>query len=273
MSHRGDGTGDIQPQKGNTMTNDITTTPAFSLVPRNISEATDLAKLIADSDIAPPGFKGRPGNVLVAVQMGLEIGLPPMQAIQNIAVINNRPTIWGDAALAVVQRHPDYVSHTERNSSDAGKAGEGLCKIRRRNRLGEVNETEGKFTMADAKAAGLAGKQGPWSQYPGRMLQLRARAFALRDSFADALKGLSIREEVQDYHNGTAVQTSTPGTEILMPRSKSAPVPKPEAARVIESEPVESNGAPVYRVMTMEQKTSGTGKTYYLVGLERDNTQ
>src|SRR3546814_4979258 len=53
--------------------------------------------------------------------------------------------------------------------------------------------------MDDAKKAGRAGKQGPWSQYPQRMRQMRARAWAMRDGFADVLKGIGIAEEVRDF--------------------------------------------------------------------------
>src|SRR3546814_15538068 len=44
-----------------------------------------------------------------------------------------------------------------------------------------------------------SGKQGPWSQYPQRMRQMRARAWAMRDGFADVLKGIGIAEEVRDF--------------------------------------------------------------------------
>jgi hypothetical protein len=56
-----------------------------------------------------------------------------------------------------------------------------------------------KFSVEDAKRAGLWGKQGPWSAYPKRMMQMRARGFALRDAFPDVLKGLITAEEAQDY--------------------------------------------------------------------------
>jgi hypothetical protein len=56
-----------------------------------------------------------------------------------------------------------------------------------------------KFSVEDAKRAGLWGKQGPWSAYPKRMMQMRARGFALRDAFPDVLKGLISAEEAQDY--------------------------------------------------------------------------
>ena len=54
------------------------------------------------------------------------------------------------------------------------------------------------FTMADAQKAGLANKQGPWTQYPKRMMQMRARAYALRDVFPDVLRGVEIAEEARD---------------------------------------------------------------------------
>src|SRR6266478_3926901 len=78
-----------------------------AFTPTNLTEAIALSKLIAGSDLAPKDFKGKPANVLIAMQMGAEVGLAPMQSLQNIAVINGRPSLWGDAALGVVQVHPD----------------------------------------------------------------------------------------------------------------------------------------------------------------------
>ena len=76
---------------------------AGMLRPCNFDEAMKLATIIAGSDLAPKDFRGKPDNVLVAIQMGSELGLAPMQAVQNIAVINGRPSVWGDALLAIVQ--------------------------------------------------------------------------------------------------------------------------------------------------------------------------
>jgi predicted transcriptional regulator len=54
------------------------------------------------------------------------------------------------------------------------------------------------YSQNDAQTAGLWGKQGPWKQHPKRMLAMRARGFALRNQFADALAGLVTREEAED---------------------------------------------------------------------------
>lgn len=163
----------------------------FSFEITSIQQAMDFAKLIADSDLAPKDYKGKPGNVIIAIQMGAEVGLKPLQAIQNIAVINGRPCIWGDAMIALVQNHPlcEYI-HEELKNDIA------YCIVKRR---GDAEEHIAKFSREDAKKAGLLTKGGVWQQYPDRMLQMRARGFALRDKFADILKGIAIREEVEDY--------------------------------------------------------------------------
>ncbi|OZI59912.1 hypothetical protein [Bordetella genomosp. 11] len=162
----------------------------FDLSPRSLDEALRLADYLASSDMVPKDYKDKPGNCLVAMQWGMEVGLKPLQAIQNIAVINGRPNLWGDAMLALVRSSPlcEYVTESEEN-------GIAICRAKRR---GEP-ETVRTFSDEDAKTAGLKGKQGPWQTAPKRMKQLRARAFALRDAFTDVLKGMSMAEETMDH--------------------------------------------------------------------------
>ena len=164
--------------------------------PASVKEGMELAAWIAKSDLAPRDYKDKPQNVLIAMQMGLEVGLSPMQSIQNIAVINGRPSIWGDSMLALCQNHRDFEFIDENHSTNE----KGVCIVKRR---GMEPQTR-TFTVEDAKKAGLWGKQGPWQTSPARMLKLRARAFALRDTFADALRGLQSAEEQRDVVETTA---------------------------------------------------------------------
>jgi hypothetical protein len=171
------------------------TTPARGLALATMAEAMSFATMVAKSDFAPKDFKGKPESCLLAIQHGSEVGLSPMQSLQSIACINGRPSVWGDAALALVMGSPvcEYVRERVDGDGDAMVA---TCEAKRRG-YPDANVT--KFTVADAKKAGLWGKSGPWTQYPRRMLQLRARGFALRDAFPDVLKGLVTAEEAQDY--------------------------------------------------------------------------
>ena len=167
----------------------LATRQPFDLSPQTFEQALTFSNYLADSDMVPKDFKGKPGNCLVAIQWGMEIGLKPLQAMQNIAVINGRPSLWGDAVIALVRSSPLCESIIEEDDGHTA-----TCRVKRR---GEPEQFR-TFSMDDAKAAGLLGKQGPWTQYPKRMRQMRARAFAVRDVFPDVLKGLPVAEEVQD---------------------------------------------------------------------------
>jgi hypothetical protein len=177
------------------MSTEISTRAGGGLALATFDDAFRFAKMVAGSDFAPKDFKGKPESCLLAIQHGSEVGLSPMQSLQSIAVINGRPTIWGDAALALVQSSPacEYVKEYIEGDGDQAVA---VCEVKRR---GYPAATVSTFSMFDAKRAGLAGKSGPWTQYPARMLALRARGFALRNAFADALRGLVTAEEAQDY--------------------------------------------------------------------------
>jgi ribosomal protein L37AE/L43A len=172
-----------------------------SFAPQTFSEAMEFAKLVAVSDLAPKDYKDKPGNVLIAMQMGAELGLSPISALQNIAVINGRGALYGDAMLAVVQSHPAYEWHKEWIEGE-GDSRVAYFQIKRK---GQDAHTA-SFSVANAKAAKLWMKKGgtngdkdtPWVTYPERMLLWRARGFGLRDKFADALKGIISAEEAMD---------------------------------------------------------------------------
>src|SRR4051812_12449249 len=110
--------------------------------------------------------------VLVAIQMGLEIGLTPMSAIQNIAVINGIPSIFGDAAKALVLASGacEYIKEYYEGTpgTDDFMA---VCKSKRKGQ----DETIETFSVADAKVAKLWTKAGTWQTFPKRMLKFKAR--------------------------------------------------------------------------------------------------
>ena len=161
----------------------------FDLSPQTFEQAMKFSQMLAESDLVPKDFRGKPGNCLIAMQWGSELGLKPLQALSNIAVVNGRAALWGDAVIALVRSSPmcEYV-----HESDDGHTA--TCRSKRKGEKEHVTT----FSMDDAKQAGLAGKQGPWTQYPKRMRQMRARAFNLRDVFPDVLRGMPVAEEVQD---------------------------------------------------------------------------
>jgi len=173
---------------------------SFGGMPATVEQAIALSKKIADSGFVPQAYAGKPNDVFIALQLGAEIGLKPMQAVQAIAAINGSPTVWGDSALALVKTHPEFVNIVETLDEETMTA---ICTITRKNQTPHTS----KFSQQDASCAGLwgkvsrTGKPSPWKLFPKRMLQIRARGFCMRDTFPDALKGIKMAEEERDFES------------------------------------------------------------------------
>jgi hypothetical protein len=168
---------------------------AKPLVPQSMDECVRLAQICARSGLLPKSFydegKDPVAAAFVAIQLGAEVGLSPMTAVQYVAVVNGRPTLYGPAQLAIVQRSGLLEIFEEGIEFEAGKPADAWCKVKR---IGRPEKTT-RFTWAQASKAGLTNKKGPWQEYPERMLQARARTFALRDAFPDVLLGLAYSTE------------------------------------------------------------------------------
>lgn len=167
-------------------------TQQFDLSPQTFEQALTFAKYLAESEMVPKGFRGRPGDCLIAMQWGFEVGLKALQALQSIAVINGKPGLYGDAGKAILLAAGCAIE--EDDTEAVKKNGRGRCKITRPGRP----PVERTFSVDDAKTAKLWGKDGPWTQYPYRQMAWRAFWFAARDSSSDLLRGLPGIEEVID---------------------------------------------------------------------------
>lgn len=168
-----------------------------AFIPQTLEEAWRLAGALATSGMTPKSYGSDQNKIMVGMMAGAEVGLTPMAALQSIAVIGNNPSLWGDGALGLIQ-----ASGLLEDMEETDDGNTATCTLKRKGRTTPIVRS---FSMDDAKRAGLSGKAGPWTQYPARMRQMRARAFAMRDGFADVLRGLHIAEEARDYapmHDG-----------------------------------------------------------------------
>ena len=169
---------------------------SFGITPRGIDEAIRLAKIMSASGLMPK-LINTPEAVFVAMQMGAEIGLSPMASVQNIAVINGRPGIYGDAALAVVRASGQLEEFKEWSEGERKTpAWTFYCRVKRRG----FEVATGSFSWPEACEAGFdrADSLSPWKKWTNRMMQFKARNFAMRDQFADILRGIRTIEENSD---------------------------------------------------------------------------
>jgi RecT family len=169
----------------------------------NFEHYYKIAQQFAKSTLVPKQYIGKPEDIFIAMGMGYQLGFSVEQSLQDIAVINGRPCVWGDGLLAVILSHPEFEFIDEYQLYDGkGNVIGACCNIKRK---GHPEHLE-TFTIDDAKKAKLWDKQGPWVQYSSRMLKMRARAFAVRDKFADALRGIKVAEEVMDYEETKIIE-------------------------------------------------------------------
>jgi hypothetical protein len=188
----------------------------MAIIPRDLPEAVRYANGLAQSGIVPDSFRydGKKDNevnvnlVTMGVLKSMEIGLPPQTGLAFLLPINGRFSVWGDGMWALAQREGQIARHTvewigddfDKDKTELAKWPNDYGCIVSIWRKGQADPYVGKFTVGDARRANLWANnyKKPWVLYPDRMLFNRARAFPLRDGFADALFGLGIAEEELD---------------------------------------------------------------------------
>ena len=211
------------------------------LTASNMQQAMQIAEMLAKSTLVPKAYQGQPANVLVAMAYGDAFGMQPLQAMQSVAVVNGMPGLYGDGLLAVCKSSPEWEWMQETIEGEVA-----TCTAKRR---GEP-EVTATFSVADAKRAQLWGKQGPWTQYPQRMLAMRARSFCLRNLYADILRGMRSAEELADTPAEQPAVTVEPvaieqvpekpatKAEAVLSKARAKRQPKPAAIpEVIEQPP------------------------------------
>lgn len=192
-----------------------------------LEDAFRFAKYVIASGLAPKGID-TPEKALIAMQAGAELGFSPMRSLAAVTVINGRAGLMGDAALAKIRQSKVCTLGPIIGVRGEGDARAGFCRFQR---IDMAEPTETSFSIADAKRAGLWGKQGPWVQYPNDMLEWRAVARACKRYFGDVLLGLTVMEELRDYPTEVRVErdvTPPSAPDPLLAIAPTVPEPEPE---------------------------------------------
>jgi len=179
-----------------------------AIIPNDFEGAYRLARVVYTAGMAPKSLDSIE-KCTVAILHGLEIGFTPMAALQSIAIINGQPAVFGDGLVALVRGSGLLEDMIETCEHDKDGPTIAVCKVKRRDQASWIQHA---FTRPEAQRAGLWKKAGPWTQYPQRMLQMRARSWAIRDAFADVLRGIRSAEEMLDVTAAGSVTTGPPET-------------------------------------------------------------
>ena len=211
------------------MSNEVAGFNPVSLMPATFDDKYQMAGILCRSGLIPQGLN-TPEKVCVALEWGHELQLSPMVAVNNIAVINGKPTLSADLMGALVKRSPEYggIEWTCQTEEKAE------CVITRILPNGKEEKYTSTFTIEDAKNAGLIGKD-VWRKYPKRMLKHRCMAYGLRDVFPDLLAGLYSPEEMESVEAEPQIPQERNVTPPKQPEQKAeqkpnviAPNPEPQ---------------------------------------------
>ena len=152
------------------------------LIPMSESATFDLimrqSEILSQSTIIPSAYRRKAADIVAAGLAGRAYGWDVMTSMRQFHVIEGTASLRPESMLGLVRQaghsvtvevHPDgAVAHGTR--ADTG------------------DEHSASFTMADAEAAGLAGKKN-WKQYQDAMLTWRAVGKLCRVLFPDVVLG------------------------------------------------------------------------------------
>lgn len=158
----------------------------------------EIAETLAASTIIPSALQGQPGNVFVIILTGQELGLSPMQAIRSINVIDGKPVL--DAALIVglIKASKACLEFRLVESTNERATYTTL-------REGDAKHTTVTYTIADAKAAGLASKQN-WQKHPAAMLRARCSSALGRAVYPDVVLNIYDQDEGEEMRRRAPVR-------------------------------------------------------------------
>jgi hypothetical protein len=170
------------------------------IMPATLHDKMEMAEVFVKSNLMPRGLD-KPEKVVIALEMGHELGLPPLIAIMNIAVINNKPTLKADMMVALALRSGkiediriSFIGKEHENDENYG------CRVTIK-RKDIKTLFKATFTRRDAKVAGLSFKDN-WQKYERRMLKHRAMAFCIRDSLPEIFAGIYLPDELENIEHG-----------------------------------------------------------------------
>ena len=140
--------------------------------------------------LVPTGFLPKavdtPQKAAAIMLKGRELGIPPMQALSNITVIQGKPTANAELMLAMVKRaYGRDAIWMEKSTPEVAKIG---YLVHGKSKFYE-------FTIDMAKKAGLLSNQ-TWTKYPDAMLRARAISAVCRMEFPEVIGGMYVPGEL-----------------------------------------------------------------------------
>jgi hypothetical protein len=205
-------------------------TKALAIIPRSITEVTDLAARFSKSALLPPDLRGKEADVFVTLLAGQELGLSPMASLRSIHVVKGKPILSADVMVGLV-----LASGLCEYFRPGKKTGNSVTYVTKRKGCEPV---ELEWTLEYARNAGLGGGDN-WKKYPRAMLSARCKAELARDVYPDVLAGVYEESEAAEFREAAPVRplrtVDTEAVDAEIVEEKKAPAPSKDHADAAES--------------------------------------
>ena len=192
--------------------------------PSTVESAWCLAHILAKGGCVPTYLRENPRGIVTVMLKAKELGIPMMAGLENIMLVNNRASVWGDLLIALIRRSPMCEYLTIKLEGE-GKDLKGVFKSKRK---GEPEEQVYTYTLKEAEENGLlTSKKGTWGTYTNDMLMRGAVRRGARYAWADVTQGVDMREFA--YEVEAVAQDNTPKALPQAKVSDPEPQSQPEA--------------------------------------------
>lgn len=177
--------------------------PAVATV-RELPARIEYARTLAVSNLLPAHYRAKPENVLLAMEYGDALGIPAIQAINSIHVIEGKPTASADLIAALIRRAGHKLRITEEQTPDGPRVTATLIR---------ADDPDFAYVAVwdrvKARAAGVLGK-AVWKAYEAQMMRARAITEIGRQGASDALFGVVYTAEEVEPATATVEQVAAP---------------------------------------------------------------
>lgn len=175
----------------------------------SMEKLMEMAEMLSKSTIVPVNYQRRPENCIIALDMANRMGVSPMVVMQNLYVIQGKPSFSGSAIASMIRSSPQFTNVELNYVGKEGTDSFGAYVSATRKSNG-AKLKGGTVTIGTAKKEGWYQKTGSkWQTMPEIMLAYRAYAWFARVYAPELVMGMQSVEEVEDVER-TKTQAINP---------------------------------------------------------------
>lgn len=179
-----------------------------SMIPQSLSQVMQYADILSRSQMVPECYQGNPSDIVAALQLGSELGIPPMTMLSNSYPVNNKIAFFTDMLMALVKSHSSYRGMKIMQESENCFEAEAY-----RDNAGTIETIYVKFTKEDAIKAGIWNSKDVWKKYPQRMLKHRGCSYLAKNGWPDVIAGIYTYDELNADNSAPEMRNVSPNPE------------------------------------------------------------